>query len=251
MKVVLFNLFHAGDIVMSRAIIKDILAANPEHEFVLQCRHTYTYLWEDLGAPVVALADGSIPVGDGHKLNLWFACFPDMLSRGLTYLNHIETYGRQAKKFGLAAVEDDGKQRFVDLPRVEIPPVAPRSVLVENGPVLSGQPVLDIDTHLEKLARQFSNVTFYCSGKRKVRGPRNIVDVSSWNLLQLSMLSEQCTTMIARLSAIMVCSFTKANHGRRRIVFGSPLGCPIWDEAGLVYVSDYTGLKDQIASMVR
>lgn len=241
MKVILFNLFHAGDIVMARTIIQEICAANPEHEFTLQCRKCYTYLWKDLGVNLEGLKPGQHPFGDGRKLNLWFAYYPDMLTHGLTYRNHVETYNRQAKDLELAQIPYATEQRFVELPRPEIKKVPPRSVLVENGPVLSGQPALDIDKHLARLAGEFPNVRFYCSGK--IREPRpNLVDVSEWNLLKLSVLSERCQGMISRLSAVMVCSFTEGNHGRRRIVFGTPLGCPIWDEKGTVYVQDYENL---------
>lgn len=252
MTVVLFNHFHAGDIVMSRTIIGEILAANPDTKFELQCRAKYAYLWNDLGAPLTSLAEGQERIlRDGPAINLWFATFPDGLSLGLTYANQVCTYNRQAKKIGLAELLYDGKQRFVSLPRVEIPQVRPRSVLVENGPVLSGQPVYDINRHLKKLAKELLPTVFYCSGKVNERH-QNIVDVSTWNLCQLSVLSERCSAIVSRLSATTVCSFTEANHGRKRLVFGQPLGCPIWDEAGLVYVpNDYLSLRRELYGMLR
>lgn len=265
MTVVLFNHFHAGDIVMSRTIAYEIIRANPGRSFELQCRHRYAYLWQDLGAPVVPLEDGQERVERGEpSINLWFGTIDGMLVKGLTYANQVETYNLQAPKAGLTPIVYDGKQRFVNLP-VHRPIQAARfGVIIENGPVLSGQPVLDIDPHLQSLANHFPHATFYCSSPpppgikppqrgRFFRGQqsKNIVDVSNWNLCDLSALSNQCVTMIARLSAILVCSFTERNHGRKRIVFGTPLGCPIWDEAGLVYVQSYDALRRELEPMLQ
>jgi hypothetical protein len=41
----------------------------------------------------------------------------------------------------------------------------------------------------------------------------------------------------------MVASFTEKNEGKRRIVFGKPLGCPIWDETNLIYAGNYAELR--------
>lgn len=254
MTVVLFNLFHAGDVILSRTIADEIIRANPGRSFELQCCHRYAYLWQDLGAPVVALEEGQERVERGEpSINLWFGALDGMLAKGLTYENQVETYNRQAPTAGLTPIVHDGKQRFVNLP-VHRPIQAERfSVLVENGPVLSGQPVLPIDPHLERLANYFPHATFYCSHGRFFHDhkSKNIVDVSRWNLCELSALSNQCVTMIARLSAVLVCSFTEHNHGRKRIVFGTPLGCPIWDEVGLIYVQSYEALQRELESILR
>lgn len=254
MTVVLFNHFHAGDVILSRTIAYEIIRANPGRSFELQCRHRYAYLWQDLGAPVVALEDGQERVERGESsINLWFGALDGMLAKGLTYENQVETYNRQAPLAGLTPIVYDGKQRFVNL-SVHRPIQAERfGVLVENGPVLSGQPVLSIDPHLERLAKHFPHATFYCSHGSFFDGRQyqNIVDVSCWNLCELSALSNQCVAMIARLSAVLVCSFTEHNHGRKRIVFGTPLGCPIWDEVGLIYVQSYDALKGELEIVLR
>lgn len=254
MTVVLYNPCHAGDIVLSRTIIADILRANPGRNFELQCRAPYTYLWHDLGAPVTPLAEGQERVlRDEPVVCLWFALFSDLMSLGLTYANQVATYNRQAPAADLNSIQYDGKQRFVALPPYHEPDHG-LSVLVENGPVLSGQMVLDVNPFLDRLATDFPQVTFFCSAPIGGRGrphPRgNLRDVSSWNLCRLSSLSNQCRTMISRLSAVTVCSFTEQNHGRKRIVFGHPLGCPIWDEKGIVYARSYEQLKQELQSVL-
>lgn len=253
MTVVIFNHFHAGDILMSRTVIQDIRKANRDRDvtFELQCKERYVHLWHDLGPRVTGLEPGQEAIGrGGAMINLHFATFGDMLSRGLTYRNHVETYNRQAEKHGLTLLEYTEGQRFMNLPRPELTQIRQPAVLIENGQVLSGQPVFEINHHLSKLAHDFPHVFFYCSGK--VHHPeRNLIDVSNWNLFRISVLSEHCKAIIARLSAIMVCSFTKNNYGRKRFVFGQPLGCPIWDEKGLVYLpNDYAALKAAIQGSI-
>lgn len=252
MATVIYNHFHAGDTLLCRTIIGEIVELNSNRSFELQCKSRNTYLWQDLGLPITPLQDGQeiILRGEG-SVNLHFAAYGDMLSRGLTYANHVETYNRQAPASGLMMIPYDGKQRFVSLPQIELPEIRQPSVLVENGPVLSGQPVLDINKHLQGLASEFHNVAFYCSHRPPNFSAHNVVDVSCWNLVRLSAWSEICTTMICRLSAVLVCSFTERNHGRPRIIFGQPLGCPIWDEEGLIYASDYEALTSSLHNLLR
>jgi len=241
-EVILYNHHHAGDVAMSRAIIVAIVAANPTVKFKLECQVPNTYLWMDLGLPI-SPPSGVVP--DGVSINLHFGSFGDGLKDGLTYRNNVETYNRQAVPLGMVEIEHAKDQRFVELPRPDIGDIAHPAVLVENGVVLSGQPALGINHFLPSLCDQFPAVAFYHSAP-VTRARDNLVDVSHWNLSQLAVLSERCQVLICRLSAVMVASFTKVNHGRRRVVFGSPLGCPIWDEEGVVYVKSFKELCSEI-----
>jgi len=241
-EVTLYNHYHAGDIAMSRTIIREIVAANPSVKISLECHGKHAYLWSDLGLPIGEPEEGSL---SGYSINLHFACFGDSLKDGLTYQNNVDTYNKQAVALGMKTIKHDGRQRFVELSRPNIEAVLQPSVLVENGAVLSGQPVFYIDQALLELCDRFPVVTFYHSGKLATSRD-NLVDVSLWDLTQLAVLSEQCQVLVCRLSAVMVASFTKANHGRRRVVFGEPIGCPIWDEDGVVYVSTFDELVAEI-----
>ena len=85
------------------------------------------------------------------------------------------------------------------------------------------------------IAEHFPNAWLYHTGAARYPLPINCVDVSQKNLHYLSALSELCDVLVCRLSAAMVVSFTAHNHGRPRIVWGEPLGCPIWDDVGVQY----------------
>lgn len=247
--IVLRNMAHAGDVVLSRNIIAEAVAANPKVKFKLQCYEQYAYLWEDLKLPIARVPRDKSPTDPGHPvINLWFAFFGDMLVNGLTYKSSWLTFNRQAKRIGINQVEWNDRQRFVHLPRPDIGRVHHPSVLVENGRVLSGQKVLDINQHLKRLGDTFHGTMFYCTGKiPDVQKRENLVSVADWNLKRISVLSERTNTMIVRLSAAMVSSFTKRNHGRLRLVFGDPLGCPIWDDDGVRYTKSF----DQMVAFVR
>lgn len=246
--IVLYNLFHAGDVVMSRTIIQEIVAHNPGVSFSLECQPKNAYLWQDLG---LRMALPRPAEERGPAINLHFAAFSDSLKKGLTYRNNVETYNRQACALGLRAIEDDGEPRFIELPRPEIGHVPRPAVLLENGPVLSGQLVHELNPHLIELSKRFGHVTFYLTHAPGRIARANLVDVSRWDLPQLSVLSEACQILVCRLSAVMVASFTRANHGRRRIVYGQPLGCAIWDEVGVVYVQRFEDLCREIREGTR
>lgn len=244
MQVGLVNFFHAGDVIMCRPIIQrikpmliDVLALH------LRCHRKYAYLWEDLGLPMQY--ETTIPPGV-HAVDLWFGHGGDLLGvTGLTHATHVTSYNRQADLIGLPRLDPDG-----DVPELDFAPMHvgdPPGVLVENGPVLSGQQTMELNPILGMLASTFSGTRFYCVSKPPP-GHANLIDVSDRNLIQISALSNVCTAMVSRLSGPFIASLTKHNRGRLpRFVFGSPIGCPIWDESDVSYCAS----ADEVVSKLR
>lgn len=246
MHVVLTNKFHAGDVIMTREIIRRVWPILRDTVRVeLDCAPRYRYLWMDLGIPFWD------ETGEPHAINLWFGHVDGVMGRhGLTHETQVESWNIQARPLGLPEIA------HIDAPPIDLPIVENRDrpgILVENGPVLSGQPVQDINGWLKAIAMQFHAMPFYLSGR--LDDPHwmpNMVDRSDHNLLSLSALSGNCIAMISRLSSVTVASFTAKNRGRLpRIVAGHPLGCPIWDERDITYAPSITAMIDRLREVVR
>lgn len=242
MRVTIVNHFHAGDVIQCRPLIRRVRPLLVDIvELSLRCQPRFRYLWEDLGLPI---RDDDDP--EAKVIDLWYAHGGDLLGvAGMTHATHVISYNRQARVHGLPEIDPDG-----DVPPIDWAPCdvndAP-GVLVENGPVLSGQKTVDLNPFLGFFATAFPDVPFYCCSKPPP-GPPNLVDVSRRNLIEISALSEVCTAMLARLSGPFVATLTKRNIGRLpRLVFGEPIGCPIFDERDVTYFSSY----DQVELALR
>ncbi len=249
MNVVLINQFHAGDVLLSRALIhrvRPLLIDKVKLE--LHCSGKYAYLWQDLGLPFL---DRPLDSPGIKQVNLWFGFQKDLLGvYGLTHSTQVVSYNRQAEVLELPILDLDEPTPSLKLPVVEIK--EPPGVLVENGPVLSGQKTVDINFWLPGLVKKFPSVPFYCAARPPVSELPNLHDVSKYNLIKLSALSNVCRVMIARLSGVFVASLTDHNHGRLpRLVVGEPIGCPIWDEVGVQYFSSPETMEVRLREILK
>lgn len=234
MHVALINVFHAGDVIMSRAIIKRVRPLLVDRvKLEIRCQWKYRYLWEDLGLPISDVRGSAPP--DMKVIDLWFSHGGDLLGvTGMTHATQVTSYNRQATAMGLPTLDPNDPPGVIDFAPTTVDD-AP-GVLVENGPVLSGQPTLELNGYLGAIASHFPGIRFYVCAPPPPGLPPNVIDVSSRNLIQLSYLSERCEAMIARLSAPFIASLTQKNVGRLpRLVLGRPIGCPIWDERDVTY----------------
>jgi hypothetical protein len=251
MRVALVNRFHAGDVILSRSLISrvrplliDIVALE------LRCQAKYMYLWSDLGLPLHPIGESS-ELDGAAVVDLWFGYQPDLLGvYGLAHPTQVVSYNRQAEIHGLPRLTDTVPMPPpVHLPLVDVHE-AP-GVLVENGPVLSGQRTQEVNNWIAEIARVFPTTPFYCAGPIQHRAP-NLVDVSNRNLIALSSLSHVCRAMIARLSGVFVCTLTAQNRGRLpRLVVGEPIGCPIWDESDVSYFGDHGTMLQRLREIYR
>lgn len=236
-RIVLANDFHAGDVIMCRPLIKAVRPLMIDRVALqLHCKGRYWYLWEDLGLPQY---DGN---PEAKRIDMWFSHGGDLLGvTGMTYATHVTSYNRQARALDLPLLEGDVEES----PSLDLPlrpcPMKP-GVLVENGPVLSGQPTHDLNPILNTLAKTFPKTLFYCTGKVLKQHTKaiNVVDCSAMDLIQIGTLSKICRAMLARLSAPFISTLTATNRGRmKRLVWGTPIGCPIWDERDVEYFSHH------------
>lgn len=248
MNVVLVNEFHAGDVLLSRALIHRIRPLLIDVvKLELHCNGKYSYLWRDLGLPFLTRPLDTPGI---NPVNMWFGFQKDLLGvSGLTHATQVVSYNRQAKELGLPLLDENEPVPEVNLPVV--PVSESTGVLVENGPVLSGQKTIDLNPWLPRIAKKFPNVPFYCASKPP-RGASNLVDVSSRSLIQLASLSRVCKAMIARLSGVFVSTLMQHNRGRLpRLVIGEPIGCPIWDETDVRYLDSPEALEANLRGILR
>jgi len=249
MRVALENMYHAGDVILCRPLIRRVRPLLIDRVALeLRCQPRYRYLWEDLGLPM-RTDDGD---ADVRRIDLWFGAgddaeWPRLLGEsGLSHRTHVTSYNRQAKKYDLPTIDVDGEVPPIDW-GPGTPPMADPGVLVENGPVLSGQQTVDLNPFLVFFATAFPHMKFYCCAKPPP-GPPNLIDCSAMNLIEISRLSEICVAMLARLSGPFVATLTSANVGRLpRLVYGNPIGCDIFDERDVSYFSTY----DQVEMALR
>jgi len=246
-KVALVNYFHSGDVILSRALIRRVRPLLIDRVALeLRCAAKNTYLWKDLGLP---LHVGPPTDPDVHCIDMWFGAGGDLLGvSGLTHATQVTSYNRQAEALGLPTLDPEEP-----VPSIDFPPATVRAtpgVLVENGPVLSGQDTHELNPLLSNLAKMFNQVRFYCTGPVQ-QHQQNIIDCSKQNLIEISALSECCFAMLARLSGPFVATLTSRNVGRlRRLVYGSPIGCPIWDERDVEYYTDFESVVERLKGLV-
>lgn len=253
------NSTHAGDVILTRPVIKAIRESFPEVEITLECLEANKYLWEDMGLPVVSYKGGPYKFStaptpncppDAVFINMWFGIYRDiLLTDYISYNNNVHSFNRQ--------MEEKGLLHLYHLDESEFPPVlefyakqqlpveiVENSVLVENGIVLSGQSRFPINDYLEQIAKTFPEFVFYCPAEPPVKAP-NIVDCSKLNLLQLSELSNHCKGFLTHGSGVNAATYTEPNRFKPRCFIGmSRRGCRIWkDERNPpTEVKDITGI---------
>jgi hypothetical protein len=235
------NSLHSGDVLLTRVLIDAIIRKHPGAEILLQCRAPMAYLWHDYGVRIFECGydyGATTPTPecprDFEFFNAWFGTFQDILNGyGLTHANQIHTFNRQ--------VHIHGTQAFLDLPTD--PPVlylsdlhtlcAPNTILVENGPALSGQCNHGLGAYVHRLASEFPQFNFLCSANPQVNLP-NVYDGSSYNLLVMSDLSNKCIAFITQASGANACTYTRHNIGKPRFFFGYIYQWTIWDNSATI-----------------
>lgn len=251
MRVSLVNFFHAGDIILCRSLIRRVRPLLIDRVALeLQCKPQYRYLWDDLGLPLHGV-ETPIRRDDEHHIDMWFGHGGDLLGvSGLSHATHVTSYNRQAEPLGLPLLDPQGE--VPDIAFAQGPnPTDVAGVLVENGPVLSGQQTQDLAPFIGFLADSFRGTVFYCTAPPSRGCPSNVVDVSRRNLIEISALSTICKAMVARLSGPFVSTLVDVNRGRLpRLVLGKPIGCPIYDESDVRYCDTYDQLELQLREIL-
>ncbi len=236
------NSTHAGDVILSRPVIKTVRESFPEVGITLECMEGNKYLWEDMGLPVVTY-EGNTPYygaaptpncpPDAVFINLWFGLYRDILRmHHLSYNNMVHTFNR--------SMQEKGLDHLYQLPAAEFPPsvefyskqelpveISENSVLVENGKALSTQNNFPINNYLEQISKAFPELVFYCSAEPPLKAA-NLIDCSQLNLLQLSELSSRCKGLLVRGSGVNAVTFTEPNRHKPRCYVGMVRPLYIW-----------------------
>ncbi len=260
------NSIHAGDVILTRPVIKAIKENFPDVKITLECMEVNKYLWEDLGLPIMAYA-GNRPYyaaaptpncpSDALFINIWFGLYRDILrTYQLTYDNTVHTFNR--------LMQEKGLYHLYQLHAPEFPPsiefyakqqlplkIVENSVLVENGIALSTQNNFPINDYLEQISKAFPELVFYCSAEPPIKAS-NVVDCSKLNLLQLSELSNHCKGLLVRGSGVNTATYTEPNRFKPRCYVGMTRPTTIWlDKRNPpVEVKDITGVLSFLQTLV-
>ena len=237
------NSFHAGDVILTRPLIRALKEQFPDLVITLECRSSYRYLWEDLGLSIVNYE------GDDHTttiptpncptealfINLWFGLYLDILGAfSLTYPNNIYTFNRQMVEkhldqlYRLTVPAYPPPINFDSSPEIPVP-IRENGILIENGAVRSGQNYFPINNYLEYIAKTYPCLVFYCSAKPPCE-LSNLIDCSSFNLIQLSELSNHCQAFVTLGSGVNAATYTEANRFKPRCLVGLAQLLRIWDD---------------------
>jgi len=227
------NSYHAGDIVLSRALIMRVIQQFPGVKVTLECPENRKYLWEDLQLPIRVFPGKEYKSTkptlncppDAVFINIWFGLYQDIIDDySLTHLNQIHTFNRQ--------IHENNLQHHYLLKWEMYPPavdffqdvklqfeVNARGILVENGAVFSKQSQTDLNDNLQLITRSFPDFRFYCASKPLFSAP-NVIDCSGLNLIELSKLSNRCCALLTRGSGVNATSYTEINRFKPRCIFG-------------------------------
>lgn len=264
-KVTLFCWGNSGDVIMSRSIISDVIPKLQELgiDLDIRCKSKFAYLWEDLGV-IIRYPEGELSAGALDKeisndfmsrevIDLWFGAFGSgpISAYGLTYRTQIHNWNIYALKLNLPLINPSSFQRYLDFPDDPTTlDISEYCVLIENGPALSGQQVWDItDDMIVQIAEDNPGWIFLTATKTELMHKR-VVDVSPYNLRQISSFSSQCKAFLCKLSGVMVSTFTSPNVGKPRIVAGHQLPFPIWEERGVEYVNDPNNFRGVVKDVL-
>ena len=232
------NTGHAGDVVLSRILISEIIETFPDVRITLECKAKDMYLWEDFGCPIIPWHDDvgryvsiniktpKCPV-DAVFMNLWpYAYNTDLLFYfGLSYLLFISIFNSCMAYYGLDMIyrlEPKNKPSLVTF-RKKTPlsfDIERNGVLVENGEVFSNQSTLPLNDHLKEMSEEFPGLIFYCSAPPS-HSAANIIDVSRLNLLELSELSGRVLALLTRASGVNAATMTETNRFKLRCFAGT------------------------------
>ncbi len=239
------NSFQADDVILARPLIEAIRANFPGVSITLETTQNNAYLWKDLGLPI-AIYQGVEYRGTASTpncpsgavfVNMCFRLFDDIFANyGITYENQVHTFNRQMYGYSL----QHSYQLAVppQTPLVKFYYVEQISGFKENGILLEG------NVYLPQLAQDFPNLTFYCVEKPAIQLP-NIIDCSTFNLIELSVISSRCIGLALKNGAINAVTLTETNRHKPRCILGGKLAVKFWDnfQNPTVYAKDYVELK--------
>lgn len=256
MRIYLYYYGHNGDALTTRPIVRKLKEMG--HTIALGVYANHAYLFSDLGVALVkAPFDDDVPLDVsqkwfmeatliGHKpLSVWCGTYRDLDVRyGHNWANIVLTINRQMSELGL----EIGETPMIDFDINKKPvKVNPNWIYLETSHVRSGHCYYEFD--LRYMARTFKHLEFYCTGKRVPTDLKNLHNVSKFNLIELSGLSNSCAAIVGKGSGPFLATFTEPNRFKPRAVVGFK-HTGVWNDIDCWPFWDYTGanllkLKDE------
>lgn len=240
MKIVFFNHYHNGDIFASKGYIADLIKELSSHELYYQHYHPPKLLKDlniqhrTLEAPLGNFSDRTPLAGDRDSIyiNTWIGNY-------LQYGDGINwnTYHTMFSKiYSLVSDMMDGfidlgpkeyylpeiKYEYFDIPDVKVPA---GSIIISNGPVLSGQSELEnlnglVEKLLEETDRHIILTHFAPFNSDRISFTNNIISTTGGDLNEISWLASECEYIIGRNSGPFCFMNTKKilNNANKKII---------------------------------
>lgn len=232
-KIYLYNNWHNGDIIYSRPLIR-ALAALEAPLAVGSFKNMY-YLVQDL--PVLhriaqqneegyakydllsICPEGFVPV------NHWLGQYDD--TRAHNWQNIVTVFNRlsEEKDLGVSLPRNDEVPMIDFAAPTQTIEVKRPAVYVENGSVRSKHCNFEYD--IADLVRRFPKFHFYCSAPPNCQSEK-AVDLSHFNLVDLSFVSNECDVLVGKGSGPFNCTYTETNRYKPKAVVGFT-ALPFWD----------------------
>ena len=240
MKIVFFNHYHNGDIFASKGYIADLIKELSRHDLYYQHYHSPKLLKDlniyhrTLEVPLGNFSDRTplagdrdslyintwignyLQYGDGINWNTYHTMFSKIYSTVSDMMDGFIELG--PKEYYLPEI----KYEYFDIPDIKVPD---GSIIISNGPVLSGQSELEnlnglIEKLLQETDRNIILTHFAPFNSERISFTNNIIQTSGGDLNEISWLASQCEYIIGRNSGPFCFMNTKQilNNANKKII---------------------------------
>jgi len=240
MKIVFYNHYHNGDIFASKAYVEDIIREFPGYEFYYQHLNSSKLLrdvnieFRSLEVPLGPVTDRTPFLVDKDTIfiNTWIGNYLELES-GINWGTYQQMFKKiyrfiedeTNEKIDVGPVEyyiPEIKYEYFDIPDVKVPD---RSIIISNGPVLSGQSELEnlnglIEKLLQETDRNIILTHFAPFNSERISFTNNIIATSGGDLNEISWLASKCEYIIGRNSGPFCFMNTKQilNNANKKII---------------------------------
>lgn len=229
MDLILYNHYHNGDIFASKGYISDLIKEFKGHNVTYQ-HHNSPKLLNDLNISFVSI---EVPMGnlrdrvkyfvEGNKIfvNTWIGNYlnPSVGINWQTYhsmFNEIYSFisDQIDRTLELGPIEyyiPEINFDYFDTPNIEIPK---DSIIISNGPVMSGQSYLsDLNSLINQIVSETDYNIFLTHfapfNHDRIYYTSNLIDTKNGDLNEISWIAEQCKYIIGRNSGPFCFMHTK------------------------------------------
>ena len=220
MKIVFFNHYHNGDIFASKGYISDLIKELSGHELYYQHYNSPKLLrdlniqYQTLEVPLGNFSDRNPMAGDRDSIfiNTWignYLPYGDGINWGTYHTMFSKIYSSISDMMDgsieLGPIQyylPEINYEYFDIPDVKVPR---GSIIISNGPVLSGQSTLPylnsiITGLLEKTDRDIILTHFAPFNSDRIHYTNNMIETTGGDLNEISWVASQCDYLIGRNS---------------------------------------------------